>query len=88
MFFSVAANEVVCVQYVEYVKGDESGFLRFDKLEDAQKVLAAATAEPEGGLTIAKHLVMFAVLEGTPSTLEFALFSVCLLIIESDFNHL
>jgi len=64
--FTAIADGVVCVQYVDYAKGDASGFLRFDQPEDAQKLIAAAAAEPEGSLTIAKHLVTFEALEGMP----------------------
>jgi hypothetical protein len=71
--FTAIADGVVCVQYVDYAKGDTSGFLRMDQSEDAQKLIAAAAAEPEGGLTIAKHLVTFEALEGIPFTLAFAL---------------
>ena len=64
------ADGVVCVQYVDYAKGKESGFLRFADPEEAQKLRAAAAKEPEGGLTIAKHLVTFEALEGELSTLK------------------
>jgi len=66
------------VQYVDYAKGDSSGYLRFDQSEDAQKLIAAA-AETEGSLTIAKlplrisYSVTFGSLEGIPSTLAFGL---------------
>ena len=58
------ADRVVCVQYVDYVKGESTGFLRFDAPEDAQKLRATAVIEPEGGLTIANHLLTFEAVEG------------------------
>ena len=56
---------VVRLQYVDFAKGEATGYLRFDEPEDAQKLRAAAILEPEGGLTIANHLVTFEALEGT-----------------------
>jgi len=58
------ADRVVCVQYVDYVKGEPTGFLRFDAPEDAQKLRAAAAIEPEGALTLSNYLVTFEALEG------------------------
>ncbi|KAG0556175.1 hypothetical protein M758_11G030600 [Ceratodon purpureus] len=52
------------IRYVDYAKGESTGYLRFDVPEDAQKLRAAAVIEPEGGLTIANHLVTFEALEG------------------------
>lgn len=54
-----------CVQYVDYVKGEPTGFLRFEAPEDAQKLRAAAAIESEGALTISKYLVTFEAVEGT-----------------------
>lgn len=56
------------MQYVDYAKGKESGFLRFADPEDAQKLRAAAALESEGGLTIANYLVTFEALDGKFST--------------------
>lgn len=53
------------MQYVDYVKGEPSGFLRFDVPEDAQKLRAAAAIEADGALTISNYLVTFEALEGT-----------------------
>ncbi|CAM6012857.1 unnamed protein product [Sphagnum balticum] len=52
------------IRYVDYAKGDTSGFVRFDQPEEAQKLRAAAVMAPEGGLTIGNHLVTFEALEG------------------------
>lgn len=52
------------IRYVDYAKGEATGFLRFDVPEDAQKLRAAAAIEPEGALTISKYLVTFEALEG------------------------
>lgn len=60
------------MQYVDYAKGDSSGYIRFDQSDDAQKLIAAA-AETEGSLAIAKHSVTFEALEGIPSALAFSL---------------
>ncbi|CAK9867441.1 unnamed protein product [Sphagnum jensenii] len=52
------------IRYVDYAKGDTSGFVRFDQPEEAQKLRAAAVMAPEGGLTIGNQLVTFEALEG------------------------
>jgi lupus La protein len=52
------------LQYVDYVQGNPSGFVRFDQPEDAQKLRAAAIMAAEGGLPIAKFVVSFEALEG------------------------
>ena len=54
-----------CVQYVDYAKGKESGFLRFNDPEEVQK-LREATKE---GVTIFNHLVTFEALEGKLSNI-------------------
>jgi hypothetical protein len=61
----IFADRIARMQYVDYAKGEATGFLRFDVPEDAQKLRAAAVIEPEGGLTIANHLITFEALEGT-----------------------
>lgn len=52
------------LQYVDYAKGEASGFVRFEQPEEAQKLRAAAIMDPEGGLTIAKYVLTFEALEG------------------------
>lgn len=75
----MCADRVVYVQYVDYAKGEATGFLRFDVPEDAQKLRAAAAIEPEGALTISKYLVTFEALEGT------ILCSGCNILLSSDY---
>lgn len=77
----LCADLRVCAQYVDYAKGEPTGFLRFDAPEDAQKLRAAAVIEPEGGLTIAKHLITFEALEGTILCFHHIIFSVSITLV-------
>lgn len=49
----------MCISYLQFVDfkiGEESGYVRYDEPEAAQKVRAAAVLSEEGGLTVKNYI--------------------------------
>ena len=45
------------VKFVDFKIGEESGYIRYDELEVAQKAHAAAVLSEDGGLTVKNYIV-------------------------------
>lgn len=43
---------ICCIKFVDFKMGEESGYIRFEEPEAAQKARAAAVLAEEGGLVV------------------------------------
>ncbi|KAF3783876.1 La protein 1 [Nymphaea thermarum] len=53
-----------CAQYVDFTKGAESGYVRFEAAEGAQKARAAAVLSESGGLSIKSYVATLEAVTG------------------------
>ncbi|KAH9300985.1 hypothetical protein KI387_012568, partial [Taxus chinensis] len=57
-------NKYGTVKYVDYSMGGDSGYIRFEQPEAAQKARAAAVLAEEGGLIVKDYVAMLEAVEG------------------------
>lgn len=49
---------------MDFSRGDESGYCRFDKAEAVQSARASAVLAPEGGFIVKEHILTLNAVEG------------------------